>query len=250
MKVSKFAAVLISLGAMAFSGAASAGIIISTSVGGAPTGAVLDNLDALTPGSTTQTTATGILVSFTGGPSPAGGQAVTGPLSGVYAPPYLTGSNGLGFGNSPATGPDNTVYLTAGGTSPNSSATLSFSQDLHYVGLLWGSVDNYNTLQLYEGSTLVGTILGSDVIASPNGDQGPDGTTYVNVTSTDAFDKIVALSTQYAFEFDNVAYSLNGNYCPTCGTTGTLIPEPITLSLFGAGLAGAAALRRRKKKSV
>jgi len=30
----------------------------------------------------------------------------------------------------------------------------------------------------------------------------------------------------------------------------TIVPEPLTLSLFGAGLVGAAALRRRKKKSA
>jgi hypothetical protein len=36
--------------------------------------------------------------------------------------------------------------------------------------------------------------------------------------------------------------------CP--GVTGFPSPEPLTLSVFGAGLAGAAFLRRRKKKSV
>jgi PEP-CTERM motif len=32
--------------------------------------------------------------------------------------------------------------------------------------------------------------------------------------------------------------------------SGSAVPEPLTLSLFGAGLAGAAALRRRKKKAA
>lgn len=34
------------------------------------------------------------------------------------------------------------------------------------------------------------------------------------------------------------------------GTTSANVPEPVTVSLFGAGLAGAAAMRRRKKKSA
>ncbi len=41
--------------------------------------------------------------------------------------------------------------------------------------------------------------------------------------------------------------SINWNLVGTAGTRGGDIPEPITLTVFGAGLAGAAALRRRKK---
>jgi hypothetical protein len=33
-------------------------------------------------------------------------------------------------------------------------------------------------------------------------------------------------------------------------TVGEAVPEPLTLSLFGAGLAGVFAMRRRKKKTV
>jgi len=38
--------------------------------------------------------------------------------------------------------------------------------------------------------------------------------------------------------------------CGTNHATLNVIPEPITLSLFGAGLAGAAAMRRRKVKKA
>jgi len=37
--------------------------------------------------------------------------------------------------------------------------------------------------------------------------------------------------------------------CPSCGVNDFPVPEPVTLSLFGAGLIGAAATRRRKKRA-
>ena len=235
-KTTKLAAALVGLGVVAFGSAASAGITVTANVGGAPTGAILDNLNAVPLGGGGGTSATGVAVTFTGD-----GQAVTG-QTGQYAPPYLSGLNGTGFGNAPIPGQDNSVYLTSGiGT-----ATLSFGGDMHYVGLLWGSVDNYNTLSLYSLGNLVGTIVEGDFANNVNGDQGTNGTFYVNIGTTFAFDTLVASSSQYAFELDNIAYSPD-QYCPTCGTTGTLVPEPKTLALFGAGLAGAVAMRRRKK---
>ena len=211
--ITKFAAALIGLGVVAFGNAASAGITVTANIGGAPTGAILDNLNALPLGGSGGTSATGIAVTFTGD-----GQAVTG-QTGQYAPPYLSGLNGTGFGNAPIPGQDNSVYLTSG----IGSTTLNFGSNMHYVGLLWGSVDAYNTLSLYSLGNLVGTIIESDFANNVNGDQGTNGTYYVNIGTTFAFDTLVASSTHYAFELDNIAYSPD-QYCPTSVTNCTLVP--------------------------
>jgi hypothetical protein len=205
---------------------AQAGITIDASVGGAPLGATYANFDNLSLGSAGGTSG-GINVSFTGD-----AQAVQGSLVNYYAAPYLSNGNGTLFGDA-TNGPDATTYLTTG----VGSVTLALPGEESYLGLLWGSVDSYNTLTLYDGSNVVGTITGSDVTSNADGDQGVNGTYYVNITSTEAFDKVVASSTQYAFEFDNVAYS------------GSAVPEPSSLALGAIGVVSAVVYGRFRRNS-
>ncbi len=194
---------------------ADAAIITPTgSVGGAPTGVVHQTFDGLTPGNTGDATIGIVTVKFTGGSS----QPVQGALGGQYAAPYLSNGNGAGFGGQPD-GADTTTYLSTG----IGSIELDFSQNLSYLGLLWGSIDNYNTIAFYDGNTFLGSFAGSDILAGANGDQGVNGTLYVNFNSDTLFNRVVFSSTQYAFEFDNVAYNQTiDQHVPA--------PEPVTLT--------------------
>ncbi len=212
-------------------------LTVSSSVGGAPTGinyVNFDNLDLGTAGGSSG----GVPVSF----SPEA-QVVQGALEGKYAPPYLSNSNGILFGDS-TNGQDTTKYLTSGstGASSGAKAVLSFPTAELYMGLLWGSVDPENTLTFYSGGiggTLVGSVSGLDVAAGANGDQGVLGTLYVNINSTEGFDTVVATSSVYAFEFDNVSFDVANQ-----GTT----PLPASILLFGSVLTGGLLFRRRVKR--
>ena len=101
-------------------------------------------------------------------------------------------------------------------------------------------MDNYNTLSFYKGNTLIKAVTGSDVKNSPNGDQGVNGTLYVNINLDTAFDKVIATSSQYAFEFDNVAYNAQNVTVPDGGSL---------FAVLGLSLVGLAGIARRTKVS-
>ena len=222
---------------MALAAATAGATTITGSVGGVPSGADLyENFDSVPLGGESYITPGGITVTFGND-----GQAVQGASSGRYAAPFLSGGNGSSFGNL-MDGADQTTYFSSGSTNSNPAAnvTLSFARPEHYLGLLWGSVDDFNTLAFYRGAIEVGRFTGADVSSLANGDQGAGGTYYVNIDLSDSFTSVVATSSSYAFEFDNVAVSADTLKVSEPGAAGLFL-----LGLLLVGSAYRLKLRRR-----
>ena len=100
---------------------------------------------------------------------------------------------------------DATNYLSigAGGTE-----TITFAALENTFGLYWGSVDPYNTVDFYNGTTLVASFTGNDV--SPlfaNGNLGSFSSNgYVEFLGLASFDKVVlGTGATNAFEIDNIS---------------------------------------------
>jgi len=154
------------------------------------------------------------------------GQILTGDVTGVASAPFGVSEK------------DTTRYVSVPLNANNEPQSVNVSNLLgtyNYFGLWWGSVDTYNTLTFYNGSTEVAS-FGGTAITTPNaanGDQtAPSTNLYVNFLNLPWFDSFMMTSTQYAFEADNIAIGR--------------VPEPTTLLLLGFGLLGLVGLRRKE----
>jgi hypothetical protein len=135
------------------------------------------------------------------------------------------------------------------------SATINFAAAVGYVGFLWGSVDTYNTLQIFDGSTLLasytGGTAGLDAFQVPDG-RGSQGKSVHFNFSADEITSIVLTSSGPSFEIDNLSVSpvsLAGGPTPLPGDGGSAlpVPEPQTWSLLVAGLAAVGLVSRRRR---
>ena len=99
---------------------------------------------------------------------------------------------------------DTTNYLAiaAGGTE-----TITFETEHNALGLYWGSVDNYNTVAFYHGTTLIASYTGADLapLFADGNRTSFASTGYVEFSGLLAFDKVVFTSSSDAFEIENIS---------------------------------------------
>lgn len=183
-------------------------LYVNATIGGVPSvsGATLETFDEPSPAILTVSGPAGIVPG----------------TPGYFAGPYFSDSTAAYFGETPTLGTDSTPFV---GVGSYATATLSFSAPQNYLGLLWGSVDADNSLTFYDtANNVIGTVYGSAFPpATYYGDQGVDGTFYVNITSTIPFSTVVASNSGDQFEFDDVAYAM-------------VVPEPSSSAWLGCGL--------------
>ena len=150
---------------------------------------------------------------------------------------------------------DTTQYLTVQPHGPNE--TVTFGNTYTTLGLYWGSMDDYNSIQLFNGTTPLDTITGTQAaLAIPaSGAQGLQtdyaNNRFITISNIDGvgagFTSIVLNSTSNSFELDNLSW---GNNSITGRFSATPLPPAVTLFSAGLALLGFAGMRRRKAGAI
>ena len=143
-----------------------------------------------------------------------------------------TGRYAAPFNSSVMSAPDSTNFFAVPeDKAVGTIADVSFGgEEYNYLGLFWGSIDTYNSIEFYNDGSLIASFTGTDVLGSnpANGDQSSASTNqYINFYLSDKFDAVKFISPEYAFEFDNLAV---GIHAP--------VPGAILLGFIGLSVAG------------
>jgi PEP-CTERM motif len=186
------------------------------------------------------------------------GTGVASVYSGVYSPIQINAADQ--YGGAGGTGNYDAVFGTSNTLTVANTQT---GRGINYFGIWISALDSGNELQFYNGGTLVYTFTSQNLITAlgscANGNAGNaycgnpsdyyadsgEQFAYVNFVDTvGTFNKIVFTQTGGGgFESDNQAVAYNSAFT----TTGT--PEPASILIMGAGLAGLFWARRRLFKA-
>lgn len=162
---------------------------------------------------------------FNGGPSPFTNVNPVGNL-------FYTGSNPNQNANPFG---DTSQYVSVGTSATPQSATLLVSSFANYIGLYWGSIDTYNNIVITYADNTSDSVNSNlyGLLTPSNGDQGLNGSKYVNIFTDKAIQSITFSSTSKAFEFDNVSIAA--------------VPEPSTWAMMILGFLGVGFVAYRRK---
>lgn len=180
----------------------------------------------------------------------------------------ITGGLGIRQGSvsgvAAAPADDQTFYAYGPGSNAGTSnATIkvdysdfiAYDPNLYisYLGMYYGSIDNYNNIAFYSGDELLladtgfladGILQGSEILTELSGSSGNQfddkSNVYVNLffAPDEMFTAFEFRTTGIAFEVDNIVSGVS-SLKP--------VPEPSTILLLGGGLIGLGFIIRRKK---